>query len=557
MKGPVISPSNIMVGCAAAGALYYRERWRESGKHDIESNRRGLAVLLLILSVSECDAGYSGSKREFAGCFVHPGKMKHRSYIYGHDLMPLSSSTKEEYYYDAFQDDMTRERRSKHPQSRTSLMKYKVRKKKRNKKLRDLFYIESNAANGGIKRRERIKQKQSKRRRSSKSLPTSTVAQLVTRKSIGSIKQTTQLLPPWLAQYENDDFDQQKYDQSDAPEPAPLPISYSDEIFAAQKLKHLEQELHQATSFNLNEIYDVLDSVRIASQNSVKLVMGCADFLYLMLTLEEHDDMVGGDYVPKTLIMTREVLVAAAFHYCDCVRARKAGVYDVVKAFMEASDTGKLLPGYHQNIQDDQQSDNLAWLPQSESTGSKHEIKDATITVKNRMDSSIQLYGEDAVRIARGAAKLKRVEVMATTVNGKYLSGNSLESSNRMRSKSVNAGSLSSDASILRSFLVSISEDWGALVIRSAACLYRLKGIVDESNHSNIRRRSNSRLVHSSTSMQTARDALKVYAPLAQRMGMQRLKSQIENTAFRILYPRQYDVSSVRSCYFENHVIST
>jgi GTP pyrophosphokinase len=44
--------------------------------------------------------------------------------------------------------------------------------------------------------------------------------------------------------------------------------------------------------------------------------------------------------------------------------------------------------------------------------------------------------------------------------------------------------------------------------------------------------------------MQTARDALRVYAPLAQRMGMQRLKSQIENTAFRILYPRQYDVSS-------------
>jgi len=70
-------------------------------------------------------------------------------------------------------------------------------------------------------------------------------------------------------------------------------------------------------------------------------------------------------------------------------------------------------------------------------------------------------------------------------------------------------------------------------------------GIIDEGNHSKIRRSSNSRLVHSSTSMQTARDALKVYAPLAQRMGMQRLKSQIENTAFRILYPRQYDVSSV------------
>eukprot|EP00956_Cyclotella_meneghiniana_P020418 scaffold36072_cov22-Cyclotella_meneghiniana.AAC.1 len=133
---------------------------------------------------------------------------------------------------------------------------------------------------------------------------------------------------------------------------------------------------------------------------------------------------------------------------------------------------------------------------------------------------------------------------MATNINGKYVSRNSLESRTRMKRKSVNAGSLSSDASILRSFLVTISEDWGALVIRSAACLYRLKGIIDEGNQSKIRRSSNIRLVHSSTSMQTARDALKVYAPLAQRMGMQRLKSQIENTAFRILYPRQYDVSS-------------
>eukprot|EP00956_Cyclotella_meneghiniana_P042589 scaffold248574_cov109-Cyclotella_meneghiniana.AAC.2 len=212
---------------------------------------------------------------------------------------------------------------------------------------------------------------------------------------------------------------------------------------------------------------------------------------------------------------------------------------------MEADGTGKLLPGNHRDIHNDQQSNNLVLLPQSESIGSKHEIKDATITVKKGMNSSVQKYGEDAARIAREAAKLKRVEVMATTVNGKYVSRNSLEPRTRMKSKSVNAGSLSSDASILRSFLVTISEDWGALVIRSAACLYRLKGIIDEGNHSKIRRSSNSRLVHSSTSMQTARDALKVYAPLAQRMGMQRLKSQIENTAFRILYPRQYDVSSV------------
>eukprot|EP00956_Cyclotella_meneghiniana_P018973 scaffold32099_cov20-Cyclotella_meneghiniana.AAC.1 len=162
-----------MVVCAAAdGSLCY-ERRHELGKRGIESNRRRghhLAVLLLLLSVqSECNASYSGSNIKYAGCFVHPSRIKHHDGSYRRVSVPLSSSTKEEYYYDAYQDDiMTRERRSKKPRSRTSLMQYKVHKKKRNKKLRDYFNnMQSSGAvanGGGIERSDRIKQKQSKRR---------------------------------------------------------------------------------------------------------------------------------------------------------------------------------------------------------------------------------------------------------------------------------------------------------------------------------------------------------------------------------------------------------
>ena len=42
----------------------------------------------------------------------------------------------------------------------------------------------------------------------------------------------------------------------------------------------------------------------------------------------------------------------------------------------------------------------------------------------------------------------------------------------------------------------------------------------------------------STTTISTARDAFRVYAPLAQRLGMQRLKTELENTAFELLYPR-------------------
>jgi (p)ppGpp synthase/HD superfamily hydrolase len=204
---------------------------------------------------------------------------------------------------------------------------------------------------------------------------------------------------------------------------------------------------------------------------------------------------------------------------------------------MEAGGNGKLIQN-HQDDQHRQQHDSLMLLPSvnnNSDTVEETAIVMTKKTIHRRGKSPIEKYGEETVRIAVDAAKLKRAEVMATTVNAKYNSDKS-----RVRRKPITADNLSSDASMLRSFLVSISEEWRALVIRSAACLYRLKGIVDEGKDSI----NNGRLVYSTTSMQTARDALKVYAPLAQRMGMQRLKSQIENTAFRILYPRQYDVSS-------------
>jgi hypothetical protein len=145
--------------------------------------------------------------------------------------------------------------------------------------------------------------------------------------------------------------------------------------------------------------------------------------------------------------------------------------------------------------------------------------KTASITtVKRRGKSPIERYGKESTTIAAGAARLKRAEIMAS-VNKR------------------NPNPSNYDAETLRSFLVTLSEDWRGLVIRSAACLYRLKGIVDGPE-------SSGKVVLSTTTIRTARDALRVYAPLAQRLGMQRLKSELENNAFRILYRRQYSVAS-------------
>ena len=311
--------------------------------------------------------------------------------------------------------------------------------------------------------------------------------------------------------------------------------------------------------FTPSEIHEVLDSIRVASNSNPNLMSGCADFLYLMLTLEEEgvlssdflsdpwtnddtDDDINAKEETKGVgtnlghephsIMTRDVLVAAAFHYCDCVRARKAGVYNYVRRAMEASLDLRKLEQRHE-----------LWLPPAVSDGEDEIEVDqglgahpTTQTVNPQIDDSAMLarhttsvrsgkvaveeYGEESAKIAAGAARLKRAEIMATTLNANESTKlkdsskpSTVVSSSASPSQTLKRNSKASndDSAILRSFLVSLSEDWRSLVIRSAACLYRLRGIADADEDANQGRNSSRPTMLSTTSMRTARDALRIY----------------------------------------------
>lgn len=122
------------------------------------------------------------------------------------------------------------------------------------------------------------------------------------------------------------------------------------------------------------------------------------------------------------------------------------------------------------------------------------------------MESS---YGQHAAAIVRDAGHLKRLEMVAAADAGP---------ATRVRPDHQ-------DAENLRKLLLSETQDWRALAIRSGACLYRLRGLGDQ---------------RSKEAARTAREALTIYAPLASRLGLHRLKNELEGAAFRILYPRQY-----------------
>ena len=313
--------------------------------------------------------------------------------------------------------------------------------------------------------------------------------------------------------------------------------------------------------FTLSEIDDVMDSTRVAAQGRLDLMNGCAGFLYLMLTLEEEGLSTNNILVRESSawendaeeqrnirpnpdlittresIMTRDVLVAAAFHYCDCVRAREAGVYDFARQAMVAKATqfnaGQAMKASLdvQNDQEKNKSVALLALKQQhgqETTVSVEDGRDNDKTMMTCEDdklttvrtmSRITDYGEEPAKIANSAARLKRGEIMST-VSGQTFRG---------RKKHPN-----DDAEILRSFLVSLSGDWRALVIRITASLYRLRQIRDYSNT----HESCSSMALSTTTTSTLRDAFHVYSPLAGKLGMQRLKTELENTAFQLLYPR-------------------
>lgn len=489
----------------------------------------------------------------------------HHSYLFS---APAKDS--ESYNLDAIQDELIQEQSLK-PSNKSYTNK--TRKLRNNDAKRRKIDSSSNNKNTG----NNVAANKKKRRRRSGSKSPST-----------PIEESSSMMPPWLSQYEDDDLigsyhypQQQQMSENDVESLSAL-TSFADpkDNFDGGKQNNVMtpiQRLQLAMSgifyhpddatdkqspmllpnaisyFTPLEIKEVLDAIRFASHSNEKLMSGCADFLYLMLTLEEEgmltneflenerwdDDDIDnssiddwdaryrermnsrGEGAEPHSIMTRDVLIAAAFHYCDCVRARKAGVYEYVRQAMKASVEQPVwrelekMENSRRSLRGHEIRNDVAETPSSES------FVPVTTTITRRRDKSpIERYGKESVDIAAGAARLKRAEIMVTSVNRR----NPIPSN--------------SDAETLRSFLVTLSEDWRGLVIRSAACLYRLKGIVDlpESN--------NSRVVLSTTTMRTARDALRVYAPLAQRLGMQRLKSELENTAFRILYPRQYSVAS-------------
>lgn len=294
---------------------------------------------------------------------------------------------------------------------------------------------------------------------------------------------------------------------------SPPPKLVSVVVEKAQELEWLEFKMLDQ-GFSPLDITDVTRTLERAANGDATLVAGMSEFCQLLLSLERKD----------VAFVTKEVLMASAIHYADALE-----IESVQKALYGGGGGGAVVSDHS----------SLHWLlPDSKEAQDDDPVMEYFDTQVTKSSSAIVLVecDEDPVfgtwkkktddndnddevsRIVLGAARLKRAESMARTILGNPLS--------------------TQEASRLRGLLLSVMDDWRSLGIRAVACLYRLQrhlkrghGACDE-------------YFRSRDAIRTAREALRVYAPLAQRLGMQQLKAKIEDAAFQVLYRRQYNAAS-------------
>jgi (p)ppGpp synthase/HD superfamily hydrolase len=227
-------------------------------------------------------------------------------------------------------------------------------------------------------------------------------------------------------------------------------------------MSELQSSMQRSHLFSDLETRKLLYAVEVAADDDHQLLAGASEFLLILVQME----------------LGYSALVAAVFHYCASVWARRRG-------------------DFHPRSRDEPP---LVDVPVNQ----------------------MLLFGEHAVEIARDAARLKQLELVAAKVTPDA------------GVRSPNAR----DADILRKLLLSSTTDWRSLAIRCAASLYRLRGLEELSSRGNLSGRRPKGLTRET--IRASREALMIYAPLASRLGMRWLKNELEDSAFKLLYRRQY-----------------
>ena len=105
------------------------------------------------------------------------------------------------------------------------------------------------------------------------------------------------------------------------------------------------------------------------------------------------------------------------------------------------------------------------------------------------------------------------------------------------------------DSEILRNMFLAIAKDIRTVILKLSDRLYNMRNINTNVNREDIK-------------INMAKECLQVYAPIAHRLGMSKVKSELEDISFRVLMPEEYasikrqidEKKKEREKYIENRI---
>ena len=269
-----------------------------------------------------------------------------------------------------------------------------------------------------------------------------------------------------------------------------------------------------------DDISAVVKAVYLCASGDSNMILGIIDFIKMIVE-------IGGKGSEN--LVSKDVVLAGVLHYTECVNARLDGVYEKVEHAFRL----KGLPAEidcasqtesPQKTNFDYEMDDIG-VDMSENSvfsGRSTSLRQKLTKAQGSVPHGFDIFTKEAVRLAAEASQIKRAEILADVV--------------LMQSRALTPD----EYQRVRDLLVSVMDDWRGLAIRCVASLYRLEGVLEDIPQSGT---GNSKKRNFAMTL-AARNSIRVYANLAERIGLHRLKSQLEAGAFRILYPRQYSAVS-------------
>lgn len=267
--------------------------------------------------------------------------------------------------------------------------------------------------------------------------------------------------------------------------------------------------------FSEGDISDIIRAIYLSAAGDVRLLNGSAEFCKLILRLEEPGERYN-------LLVTKDVILASILHYSECVAAREDGIYQKVQKAIGMEGKGlqhdkqRILPGSSDNSKAEMEETNI---------GDEEIFPKSSVSLRRKLSNpdklGIDVFSLEALRLAEEASRIKGAEILTDIVltDSRALT--------RAEYRDIN------------NMLLTVTRDWRALAIRCVASLYRLESFLWD-----MPLGTGEYLRRDTAATLNARYSMRVYANLSQRMGLHRLQSQLEGSAFRILYPRQFSAVS-------------